>query len=83
MDENKIFEIKADFVTVEVTDKASGQTFRRELPIDYTENANFLRLRAEGYSGEMAELVFFTPRGVQRMKDMTGKGADHDDCNTY
>ena len=83
MEKDKIFEITADFVTVEVTDKATGQTFRRELPIDYTENANFLRLRAEGYSGDMSELVFFTPRGIERLKDMTGKGADHDDCNTY
>ena len=83
VENEKLFEIKADTVTVEVTDKATGQTFRRELPIDYTENANFLRLRAEGYSGDMAELVFYTPRGIQRLRDMTGKGADHDDCHTY
>lgn len=83
MEKDKIFEITADFVTVEVTDKTTGQTFRRELPIDYTENANFLRLRAEGYSGEMSELVFFTQRGIERLRDMTGKGADHDDCGTY
>ena len=83
MEKDSIFEITADFVTVEVTDKATGRTFRRELPIDYTENANFLRLRAEGYSGEMSELVFFTPRGIERLRDMTGKGADHDDCNSH
>lgn len=83
MEKDKIFEITADFVTVEVTDKTTGQTFRRELPIDYTENANFLRLRAEGYSGEMSELVFFTQRGIERLRDMTGKGADHDDCGTH
>ena len=80
---DKVFEIKADVVTVEVVDKATGQVYRRELPIDYTENANFLRLRAESYSGEMSELVFFTPRGIERLRDMTGKGADHDDCGTY
>ena len=83
MEKDKIFEITADFVTVEVTDKTTGQTFRRELPIDYTENANFLRLRAEDYSGEMSELVFFTQRGIERLRDMTGKGADHDDCGTH
>ena len=83
MENDKVFEITADVVTVEVTDKNTGRTYRRELPIEYTENANFLRLRAEGYSGDMSELVFFTPRGIERLRDMTGKGADHDDCGTY
>ena len=83
MENGKVFEIKADVVTVEVVDKATGQVYRRELPIDYTENANFLRLRAEAYTGEMSELVFFTPRGIERLRDMTGKGADHDDCGGY
>ena len=83
MAENKVFEINADVVTVEVRDKNTGEVYRRELPIEYTENANFLRLRAEGYTGRMAELVFFTPRGIERLRDMTGKGADHDDCGTY
>ena len=83
MAENKVFEINADVVTVEVRDKNTGEVYRRELPIEYTENANFLRLRAEGYTGQMAELVFFTPRGIERLRDMTGKGADHDDCGTY
>ena len=83
MDNGKVFEIKADLVTVEVVDKTTGQVYRRELPIEYTENANFLRLRAENYSGEMSELVFFTQRGIERLRDMTGKGADHEDCGTY
>ncbi|MBQ2959862.1 MAG: hypothetical protein IJE09_01395 [Oscillospiraceae bacterium] len=83
MENDKIFEITADFVTVEVQDKNTGKVYRRELPIDYTENANFLRLRAEGYTGEMSELVFFTPRGIERLHDMMGGGADHDDCGTY
>ena len=83
MENNKVFEINADFVTVEVQDKNTGKVYRRELPIEFTENANFLRLRAENYSGDMSELVFFTPRGIERLRDMTGKGADHDDCGTY
>ena len=83
MENGKVFEIKADVVTVEVVDKATGQVYRRELPIDYTENANFLRMRAEAYTGEMSELVFFTQRGIERLHDMMGAGADHDDCGTY
>lgn len=83
MSKEKVFEISADFVTVEVCDKATGTVYRRELPIEYLENANFLRLRAEDYSGKMSELVFFTQRGIQRLKDMTGKGADEDDCGGH
>lgn len=42
-------EIQAHTVILEVTDETTGETFRRELPIDFYENANFLRLRGEGY----------------------------------
>ena len=40
--ENEAFEIVADTVTVEIKDAATGKLYRRELPIDYYENANFL-----------------------------------------
>ena len=36
-------EIHASMVTVEVTDEKTGETFRRELPIDFYETANLLR----------------------------------------
>ncbi len=80
MDENKeeLFEIIASSITVEVTDEATGKVFRRELPIDYYENANFLRLSGENLDGSLSQLVFYTARGIQRVKDLTGKGADHD-----
>ena len=83
MDEEKVFELAADTVTVEITDRATGQVYRRELPIDYYENANFLRLRGESFTGAMAELVFLTGRGVERVQDLTGRGADHDACGTH
>lgn len=72
-----IFEITASTVTLEVTDEKTGQVFKRELPIDYYENANFLRLRAEHMDGSMAEMVFLSARGIERVEDLTGKGADH------
>ena len=83
MSAEEFFEISADTVTVEVTDAKTGETFRRELPIDYYENANFLRLRAEDFSGAVSELVFCSGRGVERMKDMTGRGPDHDRCGGH
>ena len=77
--DTELFEIVADEVTVEVVDKKTGQVFKRELPIDYYENANFLRLRGEHMDGSMAELVFLSSRGIEKVKDLTGHGADHDE----
>ena len=83
MDEKELFEITASMVTVEITDEATGQVFRRELPIDYYENANFLRLRGENLDGSISQLVFYSPRGIERMKDLTGKGPDKDPCGGH
>ena len=82
MDE-ELFDISADCVTVEVTDAVTGKVYRRQLPIDYYENANFLRLSGENLDGSMSQLVFYTPRGVERVKDITGKGPDHDRCGGH
>lgn len=81
--DEKIFEIHAEVVTVEVRDIVTGEIFRRELPISYYENANFLRLSGENLDGSLAQLVFYTARGLSRMKDLTGKGPDHDDCGNH
>ena len=40
----ELHEIHADSVVIEVTDEVTGEVFRRELPIEFYENANFLRL---------------------------------------
>ena len=50
----ELFELVADSVVVEVTDPKTGKVYRRELPIDYYENANFLRLRGENMDGSLA-----------------------------
>ena len=77
------FEIKAKMVTVEVTDEQTGQVFRRELPIDYYENANCLRLQGENLDGSFSQLVFYTARGLYRLKDLAGQGPDHDSCGNH
>ncbi len=82
MDET-FFEITAKLVTVEVTDEKTGKTFRRQLPIDYYENANFLSLQGENLDGSMSRLVFYTAQGMQHLNDLTGHGADHDSCGTH
>jgi hypothetical protein len=78
-----MFEIIAHEVTVEVRDERTGEIIRRELPIDYYENANFLRLSGENMDGSVSQLVFLSARGIERVKDITGKGPDHDRCGTH
>ena len=82
MDE-ELFELTADSVIVEITDPATGKVYRRELPIEYYENANFLRLRGENMDGSIAQLVFLSARGIERVKDLTGKGPDKDPCGGH
>ena len=72
--EGELFEISASMVTVEVRDEHTGTVYRRELPIDYYENANFLRLSGENLDGSTSQLVFYTARGLERVRDLTGKG---------
>lgn len=81
--DNKLFEISASVVTVEVKDEKTGEVFRRELPIDYYENANFLRLSGENMDGSVSQLVFYTARGMERMKDLIGQGPDKDPCGGH
>ncbi len=81
--EDKIFEITAREVTIEVKDERTGKIFKRTLPIDFYENANFLKLSGENLDGSMSQIVFYSARGIDRVKDLTGKGADHDSCGTH
>ena len=80
---DEFFEITAHEVTVEVRDEKTGELIRRTLPIDYYENANFLRLSGENLDGSTAQLVFYTARGLERIRDLTGKGAEHDSCGGH
>ncbi len=81
--ETEVYEIVADSVTVEVTDKVTGKVYRRELPIDFYENANLLKLSGENFDGSTSQLIFYSERGIQRLGDLTGKGPDTDPCGTH
>ena len=80
---DEFFEITAHEVTVEVRDEKTGELIRRTLPIDYYENANFLKLSGENMDGSVSQLVFLSTRGIERVKDITGKGPDHDRCGGH
>ena len=83
MEDQELFEITARSVVVEVTDEKTGEVFRRELPIDFYENANLLRLSGENLDGSTSQLVFYSARGLERIRDLTGKGFDHDPCGGH
>ena len=80
---DKIFEITAKEVTIQVTDERTGEQYSRTLPIDYYENANVLKLSGENLDGSSSSIVFYSVRGMERLKDLTGKGVDHDPCGTH
>ena len=75
---DKIFEITAKEVTIQVKDERTGVEYSRTLPMDYYENANVLKLSGENLDGSSSSIVFYSARGMERLKDLTGKGADHD-----
>jgi hypothetical protein len=81
--ENKIHEISASMVTVEVTDVKTGVVHRRDLPLDYYETANCLKLRGEALDGSPVEIVFYSTRGVERFKNISGGGPDEDACGNH
>ena len=80
---DKIFEITAKEVTIQVKDERTGEQYSRTLPIDYYENANVLKLSGENLDGSSSSMVFYSVRGMERLKDLTGKGVDHDPCGTH
>ncbi len=79
----QMFEITAHEVTIEVKDERTGQVFRRTLPIDFYENANVLKLSGENLDGSSSSIAFYSAKGVERLKDLTGKGLDYDPCGTH
>ena len=80
---DKICEITAKEVTIQVKDERTGEQYSRTLPIDYYENANVLKLSGENLDGSSSSIVFYSVRGMERLKDLTGKGVDHDPCGTH
>ena len=58
---DKIFEITAKEVTVQVKDERTGVVYSRTLPIDYYENANVLKLSGEIWTGAALPLFSIPP----------------------
>lgn len=76
-------EIHANTVMLQIKDEKTGETFVRELPLEFYENANFLRLRGEDLNGKPSEIVFLSDTGMRRLQDLTGQGPDEDPCGSH
>lgn len=72
--------IEADKVTIEVVDKNTGRSFRREVPLHYMENHNGIRLSGEDASGESVQIAFLSDTALDKMKDLLGQGPDESQC---
>ncbi len=75
--------LSAHEVTVEITDETSGLLYRRQLPIDFEENGNGIKLTAEDLYGKPLQMVFYTAESIRRINDLMGKGPDEDKCHTH
>ncbi len=73
--------IEADSITVEIVDKESGKTFRRNLPIKYLETDNGIILSGETLTGAPCEIALLSDTAVARMIDVTGHGPDSHRCD--
>ena len=58
---DKIFEITAKEVTIQVRDERTGVEYSRTLPIDYYENANVLKLSGENLDGSSSSMFSILP----------------------
>lgn len=73
--------ITATNVVIEITDQDTGKIFRRNLPLDYLETDNGIRLSGENLEGTPSQLVFLSDTAVFRIKDILGKGSDSHTCH--
>ena len=73
---DKIFEITAKAVTIQVKDERTGVEYSRTLPIDYYENANVLRLSGENLTGAVLLCFLF------RQRNGTTQRSDRQRCGS-
>ncbi|MCM0758436.1 MULTISPECIES: hypothetical protein [Sporomusa] len=73
--------IEADWITIEVIDKTTGKTFRRNLPVRYLETDNGVALFGETLEGKPAQIHFLSEAALAKINDLTGKGPDCARCD--
>ena len=78
-----IDQINAASVVIEVQDAQNGCIYRRQVPLEFYENDNGIRLQGENLLGETSEIAFLSAKALAKMHDLTGKGADSDHCGHH
>ena len=74
-------QIHSNQVTIEIQDSQSGNRYSRILPMEYFENSNGIRLVGEDLNGQPVEIVFLSEQGLLKMKDLSGHGPEHPQCD--
>ena len=77
---NSLSKIEAASVVVEVVDKATGELFRRNLPLNYLENSNGVILSGETPEGKPSQIAFFSETAMNKINDLMGKGPNFPRC---
>ena len=72
--------ISAPNAVIEVTDRDTGELFRRYLELSYTENDNGIRLGGEDMGGRATDIVFLSSAALEKMRDLRGGGIDSPRC---
>jgi hypothetical protein len=75
--------ISASQVTLEVTDEATGLSFRRTLDLGYEENDNGIRLLGEDSSGMPSSIVFLSDTAIAKMTQLRGGGPNESPCGGH
>lgn len=75
-----LHKIEAHSVIIEVTDEATGKTFRRNLPMGYLENSNGLILSGETFDGNPSQITFLSDSALNKINDLRGHGPDVPRC---
>lgn len=75
-----LHKIEAHSVIIEVTDEATGKTFRRTLPLGYLENSNGLILSGETVEGNPSQIAFLSDSALNKINDLRGHGPDVPRC---
>lgn len=78
---NCVDRIEADSIIVEIIDKNTGRTYRRNLPVSYFETANVVVLSGESIEGSPAQIAFYSAEALARINELVGKGADAPRCD--
>ncbi|SDF35800.1 hypothetical protein [Sporomusa acidovorans] len=77
-----IDKIEADWIIVEVVDKNTGITYRRNLPVRYLETDNGVILSGETLDGKPSHINFLSAAALAKIRDLIGQGPDHDRCGS-